>query len=72
MTKALTKFRRRRRWLRVATAIAGALVAAGVYVTLARAEDVQLDPCVQAYRTPLRTALALEQSGDPQMAERGV
>ena len=39
MTKALTKFRRRRRWLRVATAIAGALVAAGVYVTLARAED---------------------------------
>jgi hypothetical protein len=35
MTKALTKFRRRRRWLRVATAIAGALVAAGVYVTLA-------------------------------------
>jgi hypothetical protein len=42
MTKALTKFRRRRRWLRVATAIAGALVAAGVCVTLAQAANIYI------------------------------
>jgi hypothetical protein len=35
----LMRFRRRRRWLRIVTAVVGALVAAGVYVMLAHASD---------------------------------